>query len=423
VTDTIFALSSGAPPAAIAVIRISGPRAGAAVTRLAGTLPNPRTASVRRLRAADGTVLDEALVLWFPGASSATGEDCAELHCHGGRAVIGAVKAALAAMPELRGAEAGEFTRRAFANGVIDLAQAEALGDLLLAETELQRRAALAGYGGALSREVEGWRSEVLALAAQVEAVLDFSEDDDIGELEPAFFLRRERLRQTIAEHLARPRGERLRDGIRVILAGPPNSGKSSLFNALIGEGVAIVSPTPGTTRDVIERPVAFAGVPFVLVDTAGLREEGAGLIEAEGIARARAQMAEGDIILWLGPEGEGPSGALEVQPRCDDPLTPPKAKPAHVVSSVTQVGLARLVEDVVARGRDLLPTPGSVAINARQAELLGDAENGLAEETADPILVAEGLRVARSAFDRLLGRAGVDEMLDALFGRFCVGK
>lgn len=421
--DTIFALSSGSPPAAIAVVRISGPEALSALEALAGPPPPSRRATLRTLRNAAREVLDEALVLAFPAPASATGEDCAELHCHGGRAVVSGVCAALGAMRGVRAAEPGEFTRRAFANGRIDLAQAEALGDLLAAETELQRRAAQAGVGGALSAEVERWRDEVLALSAMVEAVLDFSDEDDADTLPTKFGERRDLLRRELEAALARPRAERLRDGIRVVLAGPPNAGKSSLFNALLGDGTAIVSPLAGTTRDVLERPVAFGGVPFVLIDTAGLRESGAGEIEALGIARAQTQIAHADIVVWLGPEGEGPAGAIEVQSRSDDADAPRKLRPDHLVSSVSGVGLAALEADLVTRAQRLLPKPGFAAINARQAGLVAAAARALTGQSDDLLLVAESLREARLAFDRLLGNAGVENMLDALFARFCIGK
>lgn len=423
-TDTIFALSSGSPPAAIAVVRVSGPQALNALERLAGPLPRARRAALRTLRGSSGDVLDEVLVLIFPGPNSATGEDCGELHCHGGRAVVSAVCAELGAMPGLRAADPGEFTRRAFANGRIDLAQAEALGDLLTAETELQRRAAQAGVGGVLSEQVEQWREEILTLSALVEAALDFSDEAEVDRLPLRVFDRCGALRAEIERVLAHPRAERLREGIRVVLAGPPNSGKSSLFNALIGDGVAIVSPQAGTTRDVLERPLAFSGVPFVLIDTAGLRTSGAGEIEAIGIARAQDQLAHADLVLWLGPEGEGPSGAIEVQPRSDDPGAATKRQPDHTISSVSGEGLAALEADLVARARALLPRPGSAAVNARQAGLLREAADAVSEASpVDPILLAEALRVARNAMDRLLGRAGVEDMLDALFGRFCIGK
>lgn len=404
-------------------MRISGPGALGALEALAGRLPEPRRATLRTLRDAAGDVLDEALVLAFPGPDSATGEDCGELHCHGGRAVVTAVLTELESLPGLREAEPGEFTRRAFANGRIDLAQAEALGDLLTAETELQRRVAQAGVGGALSGQVEHWRGELLALAAMVEAALDFADEDDVEILPDGYDALRGTLLAEIEAALARPRAERLRNGLRVVLAGPPNCGKSSLFNALVAEGAAIVSAEPGTTRDVIERPVAFRGLPFVLVDTAGLREEGVGDIEAIGIARAKVQVAEADIVLWLGPEGEGPDGAVEVSAKCDLPGGA-KLQPDHRVSIVTHQGLAQLEADLVARAAALLPRPSALAINQRQASLLAEAATALGDaQGGDLLLVAEALRTARRAFDRVVGRSGVEDMLDTLFARFCIGK
>lgn len=422
--DTIFALSSGAPPAAIAVLRISGAQAAAALAALCGALPEPRTPSLRVLRDAAGAVLDQALVLWFPGPRTATGEDLAELHCHGGRAVVRAVEQALAALPGLRRAEAGEFTRRAFANGRIDLAEAEGLADLLAAETELQRRAAQAAFGGTTSRMVEGWRDRVLALSAEVEAALDFSDEEDVSELPQAFAAAVETLTAELQDALERPSAERLRDGVRVVLAGPPNSGKSSLFNALLRDGAAIVSDIAGTTRDAIERPVAFSGIPFVLVDTAGLRDEGFDAIEGEGIGRARSQIGKADIVLWLGTEGEGPAGSVEVDTKADIEGAR-KDDPVHVVSSVTGLGLSELERDLVLRAQTLLPKPGEAALALRQCELIGEALAELCEvpQQDDLLVQAESLRRARLAFDRLLGRASTEDMLDMLFGRFCIGK
>ena len=423
-TETIFALSSGAPPAAIAIVRISGPSAGVALAALTGGIPKPRRAAVRDLRDDTGALLDTALTLWFPGPATATGEDLAELHCHGGRAVVAAVEDALGRMDGLRRALPGEFTRRAFLNGRIDLAEAEGLADLLSAETEVQRRAALALAGGALSRSVDVWRERLLMLAAEVEAALDFSDEDDVGELPARFAGDVAELEREIFEWLARPRAERLKDGIRVVLAGPPNAGKSSLFNALLDEGAAIVSAEPGTTRDVIERPAALGGVPFVLIDTAGLRDSGAGEIEAIGIDRAQSAIARADIVLWLGPEGEGPMGAIEVAAKADldDAI---KQVPDHRVSSHSGAGLDALVSDLVLRARDLLPVPGDAALNLRQARAMEDAASALsgAHGQGDLLLVAEQLRNARNAFDRLLGRSSTEDMLDALFGRFCIGK
>ena len=422
--DTIFALSSGAPPAAIGVVRVSGPHARDALVGLAGKLPEPRRASLRTLRGAAGEALDRSLVLWFPGPRTATGEDLAELHCHGGRAVIAAIEKALSAMAGLRRAEPGEFTRRAFANGVIDLAEAEGLGDLLSAETELQRRAAEAAAGGGLSRRVEAWRQRVLGLSALVEAQLDFSDDDDVTELPEMFHVELSQVAEEWREALSAPRAERLRDGVRVVLAGPPNSGKSSLFNALLDEGAAIVSAEAGTTRDVIERPIALDGVPLVLVDTAGLRNEGAGEIEAIGIGRARDQVERADIVLWLGAEGEGPRGALEIASR-SDLNGENKVNPDFRVSAVTGEGVAGLAKGLVERARSILPRPGEAALNARQSYALQEALSALDDigHGNELLLTGERLRLARLALDRLLGRHSTEDMLDALFGRFCIGK
>ncbi len=425
-TPTIFALSSGAPPAGVGVIRVSGPAAHAALQALAGRVLEPRRASLAKLRNGAGALLDEALVLWFPGPRTATGEDLAEFHCHGGRAVIAAVEAALAAVPGLRRAEPGEFTRRAFANGRIDLAEAEGLGDLLAAETELQRAAAVANAGGALSRQVEGWRERVLALSAEVEAVLDFSDEEDAADLPECFTWNIAALAGELGEWLARPRSERLGEGFRVVLAGPPNAGKSTLFNALVESEAAITSPIAGTTRDVIERSVAIAGVPFTFVDTAGLREVGAAdPIEAIGMDRARSALTRADAVLWLGPEGEGPEGAWEIAAQADREDFAAKAWARFTLSAATGEGMAALKQALVDAARATLPKPGEAALNARQHARLAEAAEALraAEGLADPLLVAEELRRARLAFDRLVGQAGTEDMLDTLFGRFCIGK
>ena len=426
VTPTIFALSSGAPPAGVGVIRVSGPQAGEALSALAGRIPAPRRASLAKLRDGAGALLDEALVLWFPGPNTATGEDLAELHCHGGRAVIAAVEAALAALPGLRRAEPGEFTRRAFANGRIDLAEAEGLGDLLSAETELQRAAALANAGGALSRQVEAWREKVLGLSAEVEGVLDFSDEEDSADLPECFTWNIAALADELRDWLARPRSERLGEGFRVVLAGPPNAGKSTLFNALVESEAAITSPIAGTTRDVIERSVAIGGVPFTFVDTAGLREDAlTDAIEAIGIDRARSELGRADLVLWLGPEGEGPADAWEIAAQADRDGFIPKPTARFTLSATTGEGLGPLKSALVDRARDALPKPGEAALNARQHARLAEAAEALegARMLSDPLLVAEELRRARLAFDRLIGRATTEDMLDTLFGRFCIGK
>lgn len=420
--ETIYALSSGALPAAIAVIRVSGPRAGAALEALACGIPVARAPSLRTLRDRKGDPLDRALVLWFPGPATATGEDLAELHCHGGRAVVAAVLGALGALEGLREAEPGEFTRRAFANGRIDLAEAEGLGDLLAAETELQRRGAMVAAGGRLSARVEEWRQRVLGFAALVEAVIDFADEDDVAAL-PADF--RSDIGELCAEIRAvadRPATERLRDGIRVVLAGPPNVGKSSLFNALLADEAAIVTAEAGTTRDVLERPISVGGVPLVLVDTAGMREQGAGAIEAMGIERARRAVEGGDIVLWLGEPREAPEGSVLICSKCD---LAPGAGDGLKVSAVTGEGVDALLDLLAERGRAALPPVDRMAFNRRQRDLalVAVAQLEGLDPDGDLLLVAEHLRAARVALDRLVGRDSTEEMLDALFGRFCIGK
>jgi tRNA modification GTPase len=370
-------------------------------------------------------VLDRALVLWFPGPASSTGEDLAELHLHGGRAVVAAIERELAGMAKLRRATPGEFTRRAFVNGRIDLAEAEGLADLLEAETELQRRSALALAGGTLSRQVEDWRERLLALSAQVEAALDFSDEDDVSPLTPGFGDAVSGLGAEIRAWLDRPRSELLREGFKVVLAGPPNAGKSSLFNALLESDAAIVSEIAGTTRDVLSRSVAIDSVPFQFLDTAGVREETHDPIERLGIERARDAFESADLVLWLGPEGEGPHGAWEIETRSDLSGRERKMKPRHVVSGKTGESVSGLLRDLAQTARQSMPGPGEAALNARQARLLEAATCALAEAVGqrDPLLVAEDLRSARLAFDSLLGRTTTEDMLDALFGRFCIGK
>lgn len=424
-TDTIFALSSGAPPAAIGVIRVSGPQAGAALEALAGRLPEPRHASLARLCDVRGEVLDQALVLWLPGPNTETGEDVAELQCHGGRAVIGAVEAALAKLPGLRRAGPGEFTRRAFANGKIDLAQAEGLADLLEAETELQRQTAMAMAGGAFSRTVEGWRGELLQLSAALEAVLDFSDEDDVATLPGTFALRIGALEAQIAAWLTRPRAETLREGFRVVIAGPPNLGKSTLFNVLVQAEAAIATPIPGTTRDVLTRPISYEGIPFLFADTAGLHDAVNDEVEAIGIERAMEALDRADLVLWLGPEGEGPDGAWEIASQIDREHSLVKRHARHRISAISGVGIDELRADLIQTARLAMPKPGEAALNQRQHDLLRDAARTLGEarREQDPLLTAEGLRLARVSFDTLLGRTTTEDMLDALFGRFCIGK
>lgn len=423
--DTIFALSSGRPPAAVSVIRVSGPQAREAGRRLAGTLPQPRQAALRTLRGEEGAVLDDALVLRFDGPASATGEDVVEFQCHGGRAVVDALLAALGRIEGLRLALPGEFTRRAFENGRIDLTEAEGLADLLEAETESQRKSALALAEGGLKRQVEAWRRRLLDLSARAEAAIDYAEEDEAGG-DAALAQACGALSGELGEWLARPRIEALKDGARVVVAGPPNVGKSSLINAIAGQERAIVTDIPGTTRDHIEVPLSLGGLPILLTDTAGLRETDEP-VERIGVDRARSLAEGADVLLWLGDPAEAPAHPrlVQVHPRADLPGRGRGPDGAIAVSSVTGEGLGTLLGRVGELARSLLPGEGAIALNRRQAECIADACEALrgAGEAGDLVLVAESLRAARSAFDRLTGRAGVEDVLDALFGRFCLGK
>jgi tRNA modification GTPase len=419
---TIFALSSGLPPAGIAVVRVSGPKAGAALALLAGKRPVPRHATYCRFRDVDGAPLDDGLALWFPGPGTATGEDLAEFHLHGGRAVVAAVCAALGAIEGLRPALAGEFTRRAFENGRIDLSEVEGLADLLAAETEGQRQSALALAEGGLGRHVADWQTQLLRVAARVEAALDFSDEDDVGSSGGGFeSAELGQLATAIADMLAAPPAERLKDGVRVVLAGPPNSGKSSLFNYIIGRHAAIVTEIPGTTRDRIEAPVMLDGVPLLLIDTAGLRDGTEDRVEAIGIERTGEALAEADIILWLGDADTAPKGALLIAAKCDLG----GAKPGLPVSTLSGEGLDALRTALLTRARALLPHPGALALNARHRAILAQVQVEIvaAGKVSDPLITAEHLRTARRGLDALTGRAGVEDMLDALFGAFCIGK
>jgi tRNA modification GTPase len=424
--DTIYALSSGSPPAAIAIVRISGPHADKALAALAGRLPPPRRPVLRLLRApGSGEALDRALVLRFPGPASATGEDVAELHLHGGRAVVRAVLGALAAIPGLRAAGPGEFTHRAFESGRIDLAEAEGLADLLEAETETQRRAALAMAGGALGRRIEAWQERLLAASARIEAGLDFSDEGEVGEAMPAgWSADLSGLAGEMAEALARPGAERLREGVRTVIAGPPNSGKSSLLNYLAGREAAITSAVPGTTRDLVEAPTGIGGMPFLLVDTAGLREA-KDEIEGIGIGRAHDVIAAADLILWLGAPEDCPDGKRSILVQSKIDVVPPDPAAEIRVSAETGQGVADLVALLIERARALLPGEGEIALNARHRAAVAASRAAIDEAVAasDFLIAAESLRLARLALDRVTGRAGVEDMLDTLFGRFCIGK
>ncbi|MCL6683827.1 tRNA uridine-5-carboxymethylaminomethyl(34) synthesis GTPase MnmE [Sphingomonas alba] len=425
--DTIFALSSGRPPAAVAIIRTSGPQAFAACEAIAGRLPAPRRPVLKTLRSPkSGEEIDQALVLRFDGPKSATGENVVEYQCHGSRAVVDSLLGVMTSLPGMRQAEPGEFTRRAFANGRIDLTEAEGLADLLEAETESQRRAALLMAEGGLRKQIEAWRQRLVDLSARAEAAIDYvGDEDETAADEHVLGQEAKELAAELALWLARPRAEPLREGVRVVVAGPPNAGKSSLVNALAEAEKAIVTDVAGTTRDVIEVPLAIDGIPIVLVDTAGLRES-RDAVEAIGVDRAQGQLQCADLILWLGEPASAPDlpRVIRVHARADDPGRGDGPEGSLPVSSVTGKGLAALVQAIVAAARAILPAEGELALNRRQSQEIELAREGLAGAGgADLVMLAEGLRSARSAFDRLGGRSGVEDVLDALFGRFCLGK
>jgi tRNA modification GTPase len=425
ITDTIFALSSGRPPAAVAIVRTSGPKAHEAARSLTG-LPSPRRAALRTLRdPSDGRVIDEALVIRFDAPERATGEDVVEYQCHGGRAVVDALLAALGAIEGLREAEPGEFTRRAFANGQIDLTEAEGLADLLEAETEAQRRAALALASGGLKRQIEQWQQRLVELSARAEAAIDYVDEDEVAGGDERLGDDAQALAAELGEWLARPRIEPLRDGVRVVVAGPTNAGKSSIVNAIAEAERAIVTEIPGTTRDTIEVPLAIGGVPFVLVDTAGVRDTD-DRVERIGIDRARGEFAGADILIWLGEPDEAPEHRNLIKARSKSDLD--RFEPftgTIAVSAITRAGIDGLLARITELSRKLLPAEDALALNRRQAAALAEVEHALREaaQTPDLVIAADHFRSARNALDRLTGRAGVEDMLDALFGRFCLGK
>jgi tRNA modification GTPase len=420
--DTIVALSSGRLPAAVGIIRTSGPAALAAAEAIAGAVPSPRRASLRTLRdPSTGTIIDRALVLAFPGPDSATGDNIVEYQCHGSRAVADALIAALLSQPGLRAAEPGEFTRRALINGRIDLTQAEGLAELLEAESEAQRKSALLRAEGGLRRRIEAWRRQLIDLSAEAEVAIDYADEEDGGRMfDPA-----PRVREIIAQVdglLSAPRVERIRDGVRVIVAGPPNAGKSSLVNALAGQDRAIVTATAGTTRDLIEVPLSIAGVALTLVDSAGLRST-EDEVERIGVARAEREIDRSDLLLWLGrlEDCPGHSRALQIAAKADLG----RSSSGLAVSALTGEGVDELKQWLVAEAGHLVPTSEQPSLTAREADLLQQCREALGRifELNEPVIVAEELRSARVALDRVTGINGVEEMLDALFGRFCLGK
>jgi tRNA modification GTPase len=499
--DTIFALSSGRPPAAIAVVRISGPQARAAVERLSGRLPQPRQASLARLRdPATGESLDEALALWFPAPRSETGEDMAELQLHGGRAVIAAVLAALGRLPGFRPAEAGEFTRRAFENGRMDLTAVEGLADLIGAETEVQRRQAYRQLKGMLGDRAETWRARLIQALALVEAGIDFSDEADVPAelIRPALAIARE-LHDEISTALAQAgRGERLRDGLVVAIAGPPNAGKSTLLNRIAKREAAIVSPFAGTTRDVIEVHLDLGGYPVTLLDTAGMRETD-DPVEQEGVRRARERAAGADLVLWVTEAGQPmadfprfgerettedrplaerdnpritagsvadavaeaplavPRPGVATRPMAEDPpvwviqnkidLLPADASRAGAaahplaidesasdheyefvsISAAEGAGIDQLLARLEAHSRQFFGHESGLVTRERHRSHLLAAQSALARALAEASgreeIVAEELRLASGALGRLTGKIDVEDILDAIFRDFCIGK
>ena len=441
--DTVFALSSGGGRAAIAVVRVSGPAAADALMRIGGApLPEPRRAALRRFREPETEEpIDQGLALWYPAPASATGEDVAEFHVHGGPAVLNALLDALAALPGLRAAEPGEFTRRAFEAGRLDLTQAEGIADLVAAETEAQRRQALAQMQGSLQRLYEGWRERLMTLRANVEAAIDFS-DQELGEdpmaaAAPGLAA----LEAEIAAHLDDDRrGERLREGFCIAIVGAPNAGKSSLLNRLSGRDAAIVSTRAGTTRDVVEVRLDLAGWPVTFADTAGLRESG-DEIESEGVRRALARAASADLSLVvfdgaLWPQADPQSlallgdDALAVLNKTDLLTSNAPAaiggQPALGVSCLTGAdidGLLGTLTDEIARR---YPAGGVPALtHARHRQAVVECRDALARAIAGPAdeRLAEELRFAADSLGRITGRIDVEAVLDLVFREFCIGK
>lgn len=426
--DTIFALSSGALPAAIAIMRVSGPKAANVFSLLRTNCPKSRHPALRRLcDPVDGGLIDEALCLYFAGDNTATGEELVELHCHGSRAVVSRLSD-IFRHNGLREAEPGEFTRRAFANGRMDLNQADGLAELIEAEDERARKLAAAMYSGAFSHKLDLWRETLLSLSAEIETQLDFADEDDVPESALDVLLQRiEVLRAEVKDALRAPLAERIGHGVRVLIAGPPNSGKSTLLNALAGRDAAIVSDIEGTTRDLIEVPLRIGGQAFLLIDSAGLREAAGDDIEAIGMERALAMANIADMILWLGPEGEGPQHArrIEIAAKADRPDRLPKSENALSLSAATGEGLAKLKEYLLRASAEILHSEDEFALNRRQQTALVEL-NGIlrrARQCQDWILIGEDMRLARATIDRLTGRAATEDMLDTLFGRFCIGK
>ncbi len=427
---TIFALASGAGLAAIAVMRLSGSESGAVLAALCGgPLPATRVATLRRLWNHDGDMLDQAVVLWLPGPNTYTGEDSAELHLHGGRAVTEAVAETLVTLG-IRPAEPGEFTRRAFLNGKLDLVQAEAVHDLVSAETDAQRRQALRQLNGALGDLYRDWSDRLRTVLAQQEALIDFPDEDLPPDVEAALLATMAELATAIGAHLNDDRrGEKLRDGLFFAISGPPNVGKSSLMNALADRDVAIVSPIPGTTRDVLEARVVLGGVPVTMVDTAGLRDA-EDAIEAEGVRRGQARTRDADLVIHVAQAGSPwpdiPMDRTNLLVANKSDLGGPGPVGALRVSALTGQGLDELRGVLSARARAMTETAGAPPLTRQRhrAALESALLHIQAAQAVDlPELRGEDLRLALRALGRITGHVGVEDILDTLFSQFCIGK
>jgi tRNA modification GTPase len=432
--DTIFATASGHGRAAVCLIRISGLESRTVLERMTERMPEPRRAVVRTLKhPTTGEPLDQALVLWMPGPGSFTGEDQAELQIHGGLATRAAVLRALGAIDNCRPAEAGEFTRRAFLNGRMDLAQVEGLADIIDAETEAQRRQAMLQLGGRLGNAAENWRESVLQVLALLEASLDFSDEGDVPEdLEEEILGMIDRVRGEIGRAMANRSGERLREGLTVVLAGPPNAGKSTLLNALARRDVAIVSPVAGTTRDVIEVHCDLGGLPVIIVDTAGLRESG-DMIEREGVSRARARAQDADLVLWLvppeGEESEPPQAQRLLRVGTKSDLNRVRHDCDLTIAAATGEGLPELIAHLEEEASALMGQGDAILTRERHRKALERAHAALERARAmlvghGPLeLAAEEVRLAARAIGEITGRVDVEDVLDRLFSSFCIGK
>jgi tRNA modification GTPase len=430
-TDTIFALSSGTVPAGIAIIRVSGPAAFPAAEALIGTLPPARQASLRAVRSRDGAILDHAVVLAFPSPHSFTGEDCVEFHLHGSRAVVAAVFREFETLEGLRHAEAGEFSRRALENGKLDLVEIEGLGDLIAAETEMQRRLAVEQSFGGQSALYENWAKRLTQARALIEAELDFADEEDVpGSVSNEVWADMTRLTGEIEDHIASAKsGEIIRDGYKVVIAGPPNAGKSSLLNALAKRDIAIVTDIAGTTRDVLYADLDIEGYLVRFFDTAGLRET-VDIVEQEGVRRAQMVLEDADLVLLV---EEIDSPAERVLIPADKPVLRLGSK-ADVhgasgrydicISVHSQEGLDELRNYIVGKLREVW-AGSSVPSRMRHIEFLKEASNSIREALngSQLDLRAEHLRAAGAALGRITGRVDVEQLLDIIFSQFCIGK